>query len=99
MVDWIAPFDPHSEITSFIVVYQLWSTSLAIETPRPPVTLSNVNSTTYTINNLLQDSTYKVVVYATTVYGSSSPSEELIVATTATGMLTISNYYYLVTYS
>ena len=53
MVDWMAPFDPYSEITSFIVVYQLWSTSLAIETPRPPVTLSNINSTTYTINNLL----------------------------------------------
>ena len=89
----MAPFDPYSQIDSFIVMYQLLNTSLPIETPRTPVIVSHVSSTTYTITDLLQDSTYKVVVYATTsVDGNSPPSEELIVTTTTTGKAEVVYY-------
>ena len=98
MLRWQPPFDPYSDITSYELRYHLTSTSLGIETPRPEVVVTNIDSPWYTITDLLEDSTYTIAVHAVTSEGLSSASDELVVATNMRGTCILSYYYNIFLY-
>lgn len=77
------PFDPENLTRSFGLTYQLLNTSHSLSTPRPQVTLANINKQppTFTLQPLLQASLYRIVVYAVTEQGISPGSDGLLVAT------------------
>jgi receptor-type tyrosine-protein phosphatase Q len=93
-VQWMSPIDPYSVILSYSVVYQLVSTSFStITTPRLPITITDVNITSYTLQSLLMSSTYKVTVYPVLQEGNGLPSESIFVTTKAATYSSPDNFH------
>ena len=85
-LQWTAPFDPDNEIIGYGVTYQLIQTSWPVEVPRPPVTVASQSTNTkYTIESLLANSVYRIVVFAVFDEGTGPFSEEITVTTEAKG--------------
>ena len=87
LVSWVPPFDPESLIISYVITYRLISTSLSLETPRPPVTTANIVGTSFTLQPLLESSVYRIVVYAVTLNGTSPGSQEIEVQIGKPGLI------------
>lgn len=86
-LEWDPPFNPNDEIIGYGVTYQLAGTFFPIETPRPPVTVAiESTSAMYTLNSLLTNSVYKIVVFAVFEEGTGPVSEEITIATMVEGM-------------
>ena len=81
LVNWVPPFDPENLIIGYVITYRLISTSLPLETPRPPVTTANIVGTSFTLRPLLESSEYRLMAYAVTLNGTSPGSEEIEVQT------------------
>ena len=62
------------------------STPFAVSTPRPTVTVSNINQTNYFLQPLLVSSTYVIRIVAITNESTSPMSEPLAVTTNFSGI-------------
>ena len=84
---WISPFDPYHVIIGYGISYQIIETSFPLETPRPPVTVAVMsNGTLYTLQSLLANSIYRIVVFAIFDEGAGPVSEEITVQTKEEGI-------------
>ena len=88
-LEWEAPYDPQSLITSFFLVYQLINTSAPVLVPRSsqiisPITFTSANVSVL-VENLLQDSEYTIQVFSQTEVGNGIGSDVLTVQTLAPG--------------
>ena len=88
-LQWQILIDPESVVQSFAIVYQLIDTVFSITTPRPEVTIAEVNvtKTSYIIQPLLVSSTYKVIVFALTAKGTEPFSNKIVVTTNEPGIV------------
>ena len=86
LVQWTPPYDPQGLIQRYAITYRLINTSLPIDVPRPPVSTPEISGTSYTLQSLLESSTYSITVYAVTANGTSPGSQEVQVTTTRPGM-------------
>ena len=92
-LQWKAPFDPDSVILNYVVSYHLLSTSFAIETPRPRVTIADINDTSCLISTLLVSSAYQIEVFAVTKEETNGPtSEPIIITTSSSGKFIFTQY-------
>lgn len=83
-LEWEAPYDPQSLITSFFVVYQLINTSAPVLAPRSPQFISPISASvnaSVLIEDLLQDSVYTVQVFSQTEMGNGVGSVVLTLQT------------------
>ena len=87
---WNPPLDPNNVILGYGITYQLLETSFPIETPRPPVTVASLSTeTNYSMQFLLANTVYRIVVFAVFEEGTGPTSEETIVKTIEQGTLYI----------
>lgn len=94
-LSWQSPFDPDTLILSYVITYRLISTSFAIETPRPRVTIANINGTAHVIKSLLGSSIYEVVVFSITEESTGPSSEPMTVTTRPPSIVvTLKNSFY-----
>ena len=85
-LQWESPFDPKGLIAGYAVLYQLMWTNVSLTSPRPLVALSTeALETEVVLRPLLENSLYRMVVYAETNTSTGPGSEELRVFTKPRG--------------
>ena len=86
-VQWEPPFDPEDLIDSYSITYQLINTSFSFSVPRPPVTITDIDGTSFTLQPLLESSVYRIVVNAVADNTTSPGSDPIVVPTAEPGKL------------
>ena len=84
-LQWEPPFDPEDLIDSYSITYQLINTSFPFSVPRPPVTITNIVGTSFTLQPLLESSVYRIVVTAVAGNTTSPGSDPIVVSTAEPG--------------